>query len=96
MNLEKEIQLFEEWCDIFGLPTDEVDGEYTDPRTTIAFLAWYEVVNREGYKLVPIESLEEALSWGNCASSESWNDEQREEIDKHYRVIEKAMIGAVE
>ena len=55
MNLEKEIQLFEEWCDIFGLPTDEVDGEYNDPRTATAFLAWYEVVNRQGYKLVPVE-----------------------------------------
>ena len=46
MNLEKETQLFEEWCDIFGLPTDDVDGEYNDPRTATAFLAWYEVVNR--------------------------------------------------
>ena len=55
MNLEKEIQLFEEWCDIFGLPTDEVDGEYNDPRTATAFLAWCEVVNRQGYKLVPVE-----------------------------------------
>lgn len=48
------------------------------------------------YKLVPVETLEEALSWANCASSESWNDEQQEEIDKHYRVIEKSMIGVVE
>ena len=50
----------------------------------------------EGYKLVPLETLEEALSWANCASSESWSDEQREEIDKHYGVIEKAMIGVID
>ena len=54
MNLDKEIQLFEEWCDIFGLPIEEVDGEYNDPRTAIAFLAWYEVVSRKWYKLVPV------------------------------------------
>ena len=43
-------------------------------------------------KLVPVETLEECLSWACCASSESWSDEQRDEIDKHYKVIEKAMI----
>lgn len=55
MNLEREEQLFEEWCEIFGLPTDQVDQEYTDSRTSLAWLAWYEVLNRKGYKLVPVE-----------------------------------------
>lgn len=58
------------------------------------FASWQASASREGYKLVPIETLEECLSWANCASSESWNDEQRDEIDKHYKVIEKAMMGA--
>ena len=50
----------------------------------------------EGYVVVPMETLEEALSWANCASSESWTGEQQDEIDKHCKVIEKAMIEAVE
>lgn len=48
----------------------------------------------EGFVLVPVETLNEALSWANCASNESWSDDHREEIDKHYRVIERAMIEA--
>lgn len=50
----------------------------------------------EGFVLVPVETLNEALSWANCASSESWSDAQREEIDKHYEVIEKAMVSSCE
>ena len=50
----------------------------------------------EGFVLVPVETLNEALSWANCAASESWTDAQREEIDKHYEVIENAMIEAQE
>ena len=50
----------------------------------------------EGFVLVPVETLNEALSWANCAASESWSDAQREEIDKHYEVIENAMIEAQE
>lgn len=88
MNLEKEIQLFEEWCDIFGLPTDEVDGEYTDPRTTIAFLAWYEVLNREGYKLVPIEPTEETIK--------SMLDAYEEHLSDGMLGAYKAAIGDVE
>lgn len=89
MNLEKEKELFKlaylnlRTADSIPFP-DAVFDEYVRLRDS------------EGYKLVPVETLEEALSWGNCASSESWNDEQREEIDKHYRVIEKSMIGVVE
>lgn len=94
MNLEKEIQLFEEWCNIFGLPTDEVDGEYTDPRTAIAFLAWYEVVNRQGYKLVPVETLRQTLDWMNCVEHEFSGSDLSEDI-KHADII-KAMTGAVE
>ena len=50
----------------------------------------------EGFVLVPVETLNEALSWANCAASESWTDAQRGEIDKHYKVIENAMIEAQE
>ena len=95
MSIEKEIQLFEEWCDIFGLPTDEVDGEYADPRTTIAFLAWHEVVNRQGYKLVPVDLIERCISHigiASCHPANSLHDDQQMESD--IDALEKAMIGA--
>lgn len=62
MNLEREEKLFEEWCEIFGLSTEQVDEEYTDSRTALAWLAWYEVLNRKGYKFVPVEPKEEQWS----------------------------------
>lgn len=91
MNLEKEIQLFEEWCDIFGLPTDEVDGEYNDPRTAIAFLAWYEVVSREGYKLVLVEPTDVKLK----EFQKIWFDSGCAHIMKKKTAFDlyKAMIG---
>lgn len=61
MNLEREEQLFEEWCEIFGLPTDQVDQEYIDSRTSLVWLAWYEVLSRNSYKLVPVEPTLEML-----------------------------------
>lgn len=94
-----ERELFELWCikdDEFCIHRYDGSDDYSDDYTQCAWMGWQASANRDGYKLVPVETLEEALSWGNCASSESWNDEQREEIDKHYRVIEKAMIGVVE
>ena len=69
---------------------------YSIPFPDAVFDEYVRLRDSEDYKLVPLETLEEALSWANCASSESWSDEQREEIDKHYEVIENAMIEAQE
>lgn len=63
-----------------------------------AWAGWQAKVNAvpEGFAIVPVETLNEALSWANCAASESWTDAQREEIDKHYEVIEKSMLAAAQ
>lgn len=94
--MKSERELFElearkyEDCDL----SKNEDGSYKSDLTHTCFYWWCKSAQREGYKLVPVETLEECLSWAACASSESWSDEQRDEIDKHYKVIEKAMIGA--
>lgn len=95
--MKTERELFEEWYSstyhetVHTLP----NGQYASLRQQHSWDAWQASAQREGYKLVPVETLEECLSWATCASSESWSDEQRDEIDKHYKVIEKAMIGVV-
>ena len=81
-------------CVINGSVFDFIEAEKDQPLLNGAWFGWQASAQRQGYKLVPLETLEEALSWANCASSESWSNEQREEIDKHYGVIEKAIIGA--
>ena len=72
----------------------DIINQYMDHQTNAVWFGWQAYAQRDGYKLVPVETLEECLSWAACASSESWSDEQRDEIDKHCKVIEKAMIGA--
>lgn len=109
--MKTEIDLFEELPHIKSRLDDVffIDEENTylphqwddaDSVNNMHFIngAWYSWQARVpgGYKLVPVETLEECLSWACCASSESWSDEQRDEIDKHYKVIEKAMIGVME
>lgn len=97
--MKTERELFEAWAKKetnWDLYWSENIKQYMDHQTNGAWFAWIASAQREGYKLVPMETLEECLSWATCASSESWSDEQRDEIDKHYKVIEKAMIGAAE
>lgn len=79
----------------------EWDEEYSEALNEInsSWCTWQAAKAQavpEGFVLVPVETLNEALSWANCAASESWTDAQREEIDKHYEVIENAMIEAQE
>ena len=54
---------------------------------------WQASANREGYKLVPVETLEESLSWASIAKWDSPSKERDLEIEKHEKIIE-AMIGA--
>lgn len=108
IKMKTERELFEEWhYGQYLLENPDVDlanakyiYDYAHKNALVyqmretCFIVWQASAQREGYKLVPVETLEECLSWAACASSESWSDEQRDEIDKHYKVIEKAMIGA--
>ena len=87
--MKTERGLFEEWLKYY----EKHDVVIDQLQRAFMWQAWQASAQRQDYKLVPVETLEECLSWACCASSESWSDEQRDEIDKHYKVIEKAMIG---
>lgn len=54
---------------------------------------WLASANRQGYKLVPVETLEESLSWASIAKWDSPSKESDLEIEKHEKIIE-TMIGA--
>lgn len=62
IDLEKERELFECWCEYAqGLSTYMIGDEYEHRHTELAWLSWQASVTREGYKLVPVEmSLEKA------------------------------------
>lgn len=55
---------------------------------------WHASANREGYKLVPVETLRQTLEWMNCVEHEFSGSDLSEDV-KHADII-KAMIGAVE
>lgn len=91
--MDKEREAFDNW---YG---KKPKGWFEGAKYNTAWKTWQAAKAKapavpEGFVLVPVETLNEALSWANCASSESWSDAQREEIDKHYEVIEKSMLAA--
>lgn len=91
VNIQKESEAFDLWWEGNAIAMMCEEGE--------ALKIWQAAKAQavpEGFALVPVETLNEALSWANCATSESWTDVQREDIDKHYMVIERAMIEAQE
>lgn len=93
MDMQKEREAFDKWAD------DNIAKGRIMNWSDWCWEAWQAAQAKavpEGFVLVPIETLDEALSWANCAASECWTDAQREEIDKHYEVIENAMIEAQE
>ena len=86
MTIEKERELFKQaylnlrTADSIPFP-DAVFDEYVRLRDS------------KGYKLVPVETLEESLSWASIAKWDSPSKERDLEIEKHEKIIE-AMIGA--
>ena len=97
MNHDNERKAFEAWFESrydahfmqFALDLDL----YVDKHTQTCWEAWQASANREGYKLVPVETLEESLSWASIAKWDSPSKESDLEIEKHEKIIE-AMIGA--
>lgn len=67
---------------------------YEEFDTDIAWKSWLASAQREGYKLVPIETLEESLDWASVAKWDSPNNARDEEINKHEEII-RALIGQV-
>ena len=74
-----------EWC--------EDSESYINSTIDNLWDMWLASANREGYKLVPVETLEESLSWASIAKWDSPSKERDLEIEKHEKIIE-AMIGA--
>ena len=96
MTIEEQRKAFERFCtkdDKFCIHRYEGDPNYSDDYTQCAWLAWLASANQEGYKLVPVETLEESLSWASIAKWDSPSKEMDLEIEKHEKIIE-AMIGA--
>ena len=99
MDIEKDSnrEAFEAWFESqydahfmqFALDLDL----YVDKHTQTCWEAWLASANREDYKLVPVETLEESLSWASIAKWDSPSKESDLEIEKHEKIIE-AMIGA--
>ena len=87
MTIEEERELFDKW---YG---KKPRGWFEAVRYNTAWRAWQASANREGYKLVPVETLEESLSWASIAKWDSPSKESDLEIEKHEKIIE-AMIGA--
>lgn len=105
IDLNKERELFEsKFKKAHWVEYDEKRNKYfclyvADSEANkydLMWQVWQFSIDREGYKLIPDTTLEEALGWANCASSESWTDEQRDDIDIHYKVIHTALNEIVE
>ena len=60
MNIEEERELFDKW---YG---KKPRGWFEAVRYNTAWRAWLASANREGYKLVPVDSLKEIISCAYC------------------------------
>ena len=96
MNIE-EMQLFEAECKLLcykgNMSRSNLGSFYNNEQTNWMYQMWLSSKNREGYKLVPVETLKESLSWASIAKWDSPSKERDLEIEKHEKIIE-AMIGA--
>ena len=112
MNLEIEIELFLSIQDKSMVSTIEYSEEHniftfkvvnTNLSEGVRLSAlnygwkmWLASASREGYKLVPVDTLKAALDWMNYVESEWEGTADLTEDYKHRDIIEKAMIVAVE
>lgn len=98
MKIDEERKLF--LYELNGHGYDFVNSEwdfrnnrFVDEYLNMVWEMWLASRNREGYVLIPIETLEETLSWSKIAEWDSPNKQRDEEITKHVCIIENAMIG---
>ena len=93
----EEMELFEAECKLLcykgNMSRSNLGSFYNNEQTNWMYQMWLSSKNREGYKLVPVETLEESLSWASIAKWDSPSKERDLEIEKHEKIIE-AMIGA--
>lgn len=93
MNLEKERKIFEAWYEKAYMNTDVTDilmpnGQYSSRRMQHSWDAWLASASREGYKMVPVERLEEILKYADLCAKSNGNG--------YIETRCKAMLGAVE
>lgn len=97
MNSERE--LFEEWASSetgWDLYWSDHINQYMDHQTNGAWLSWQASAQRQGYKLVPVDVLERAISHISIAMCHPNNTRNEEDImNNDMVIIEEAMIGAV-
>lgn len=92
--MKSERDLFELWCtkdDEFCIHRYACSDDYSDDYTQCAWMAWQASANREGYKLVPVDSLKIVL---NCIDQDNlfFINGAFKALDD----VEEAMIGANE
>ena len=95
MSVEKERDLFELWCikdDEFCIHRYAGSDDYSDDYTQCAWMAWQASANRQWYKIVPIDTLNECLNWSSVAAWDSPSKEMDIEIAYHVEII-KDIIG---
>lgn len=105
IDLAKERELFEEWCEyVQGLSTYMIGDEYEHRHTELSWLSWIASASRQGYKLVPVElTNEQAVKISDDPEFfETYqtilnnSDTSEDSVSVLLRVAHKAMIGATE
>lgn len=99
MKKEKKMnerELFEKFAKrkkytLIGATSDGV-FHYLNQKTHIAWEAWQASAQREGYKLVPVDTLEVALDWFDHVEHDWTGAADLTNDYKHKSIIEKAMI----
>ena len=87
MNLENERKAFEAWFESrydahfmqFALDLDL----YVDKHTQTCWEAWLSSANREGYKLVPVDSLKEIIDCAYCHIYDRCIGDEGDDVIKH-------------
>lgn len=98
MNLKKEKEMFEAWYEKHHngrqISCDYVyeDNSYSIGYANAMWIGWQASANRLGYKLVPVDTLNECLNWSSVAIWDSPSKDRDIEITYHVEIIE-AIIG---
>lgn len=105
-EIEKEMQLFENECKVLcykgNMSRSNLGSFYNNEQTNWMYQMWLSSKNREGYKLVPVELVDEIEDkiWDNLSANHTITNQEGdgfipvEDID--LGGIYKAMIGAAD
>ena len=87
MNLDNERKAFEAWAysnkwNIFRVRDMGID-KYVDDFVDGAWHGWLASANREGYKLVPVDSLKEIIDCAYCHIDDRCIGDEGDNVIKH-------------